>query len=58
MGLASCVPTRAYGLSNRAGPHLPFHADRFPIEMQFLVLEIQILNLVVGNQGIFKNSDR
>ena len=31
MGLASCVPTRAYRFSDRAGLHLPFHRDRFPM---------------------------
>ena len=31
MGLACCMLPRAYGLSSRAGLHLPFHTDRFPI---------------------------
>ena len=28
MGLASCVPTRAYRFSDRAGLHLPFHTGQ------------------------------
>ena len=31
MDSVSCVLPHAYGLSNRAGLHLPFHMDRFPI---------------------------
>ena len=45
MGLASCVPPCAYGLSHTAELHLPFHANRFPIrEFSFshLMLEITV----------------
>ena len=50
MGLASCVLPHTYGLSNRAGLHLPFHTNRFPITNDTFI------TVSLGNSKGFRSS--